>query len=151
MVIVFFLFFLWMNVGSKHWTTFSLAHLHSFKTQSQVLKKKRKKNWTVVLGCWTWHGEERDSWCWPGAVVLSYPSSSSTHSLTPEAWVVCCRGLHLLLSAMSEHMQLSLALCRIGLYTVRRCKHAGICLLENSRDGVCVYVLDWTLLVLVCF
>lgn len=25
----------------------------------------------MALGCWTWHGEERDSWCWPGTAQLS--------------------------------------------------------------------------------
>ena len=35
---------------------------------------------------------------------------------------------------MSEHMQLSLALCRIGLYTVRKCIHAAVCVIENGKD-----------------
>lgn len=41
-----------MNVGSKHWTTISLAHLQSFKTQSQVLKKR--------IELWLW-AAERDT------------------------------------------------------------------------------------------
>ncbi|XP_028312695.1 ADP-ribosylation factor-like protein 15a isoform X1 [Gouania willdenowi] len=56
------------------------------------------------------------SWhcCAQPLVIILY------HSLTPEGWVVCCWGLRLLLSTMSEHMQLPLALCRIGLYTCFR-------------------------------
>lgn len=37
---------------SKHWTTVSLAHLQSFKTQSQVLKKR--------IELWLW-AAERDT------------------------------------------------------------------------------------------
>lgn len=46
-----------------------------------------------------------------------------------------CRGLRLLSSTMSEHMQLSLALCRIGLYKVRKCKKcvAFFSLLKQHR------------------
>ncbi|XP_024908725.1 ADP-ribosylation factor-like protein 15a isoform X1 [Cynoglossus semilaevis] len=43
-----------------------------------------------------------------------------TNSLTLEALLVCCRGIRLLVSTMSEHMQLAVALCRIGLYTCFR-------------------------------
>nr|XP_040051589.1 ADP-ribosylation factor-like protein 15a isoform X1 [Gasterosteus aculeatus aculeatus] len=48
------------------------------------------------------------------------PPSPSIHSFPPEAWLVCCQGLRSSQSTMSEHMQLSLALCRIGLYTCFR-------------------------------
>ncbi|XP_075955132.1 ADP-ribosylation factor-like protein 15 isoform X1 [Anarhichas minor] len=48
------------------------------------------------------------------------PPPPSVHPFTPEARLVCCRGLRSSRSTMSEHMQLSLALCRIGLYTCFR-------------------------------
>lgn len=104
----------------------------------------------AYIGCWQWDGEGLDLCCWPDIVVLSYSWSSSIQSLTPEAWIVCCWGLRLLLCTMSEHMQLSLALCRIGLYTVRKRVNASLCLLENGRDVlycVCVCVLDWIVFV----
>lgn len=112
------------------------------------------------MGCWQEDGEGLDSCCWPDTVVLSYSWSSSIHSLTPEAWLVCCRGLRLLLSTMSEHMQLSLALCRIGLYTVRKnaytllsvCKRtAGMCCVVcvcaglNIVSFAMVFIFSWVL------
>lgn len=42
---------------------------------------------------------------------------------------------------MSEHMQLSLALCRIGLYTVRKRTRAAFSRFENE-DNVAYFVVD---------
>lgn len=61
-------------------------------------------------GCWQRDTSGLDSCCW--LLLLFRP-------LTPEALFVCCRELRLSPYAMSEHVQLCLALCRIGLYTVR--------------------------------
>ncbi|KAM6930531.1 ADP-ribosylation factor-like protein 15 isoform 1-T1 [Xenentodon cancila] len=47
-------------------------------------------------------------------LILFYPFTYSQGSCC------CCLGLRLLLRIMSEYMQLSLALCRIGLYTCFR-------------------------------
>lgn len=39
---------------------------------------------------------------------------------------------------MSEHMQLSLALCRIGIYTVRKCMHSSMFYFMNVPSCICV-------------
>lgn len=129
------------------YTQENLQSCSSARLQNPSVQLRFKKSWLVDMGCWQWDIKGLDSCCWPGNVVLSYSWSSSIHSFTPEAWLVCCRGLRLLLSTMSEHMQLSLALCRIGLYTVRKmhtCCH--LCVGERQGCSVCS-ALDWILLV----
>lgn len=116
----FLVIFLWMHVGNKHQLSLNHSRLHPYKTPLSSSYLKRN-------GLFAADGEGLDSCCWLDSVLLSYSCYSSIHSLTPGAWLVCCRELRLLLNTMSEHMQLSLAFCRIGLYTVRKCRQAAIC------------------------
>lgn len=137
-VVFFFLFFFhlksfceWIcGVNTRHPPVLSVVEL------------RLETKWLVDVEQWQWGSEGLDSCCWPDTVVLGYSWSSSIHSLTPEARLVCCRGLRLLLSTMSEHMQLSLALCRIGLYTVRN-MHTCCYVFAGGQQG-CGVVWVWT-------
>lgn len=103
-------------------------------------------------GLWIWAADSKTVKGWTHVVdltLLSYSWSSSIHSLTPKAWLVCCRGLRLLPSTMSEHMQLSLALCRIGLYTVRKCIQATAICFVREWQGCAVLSVCWIRILLV--
>lgn len=78
---------------------------------------------------------------WAGLMLLTW--YSSIYSLTPEAWLVCCRELRLLPNTMSEHMQLSLAFCRIGLYTVRKYLWAATVFCETAAGILCCSNVCW--------
>lgn len=101
-------------------------------SKNPAVKLCLQKKWTFRAA----DSEMTKGWTHVDDLTLFCFWSSSIHSLTPEAWLVCCRGLRLLLSTMSEHMQLSLALCRIGFYTVR--KHMLLSVVWRTAGMCCV-------------
>lgn len=87
---------------------------------------KSSRAYKTRLGVsWQRDGDGLDPCCWPDTPL-------SVH-LLQRARLVCCRELRLLPNTMSEHMQLSLALCRIGLYTVREYLWAALVSLRPQR------------------
>lgn len=127
-----------MNTASKQKTTFNPAHLHSYKTS---LCWDHIVNWNVL---WIWATDSETVKGWTHVVDLT-PLCSATPDPPPSIHLLPRLGLFVAggyacgWSTMSEHMQLSLALCRIGLYTVRKknCIHAAV-LCDRERLGCVV-------------
>lgn len=105
--------------------------------------------WPLIWHICTLAAPLRNTCLWNGRTrLLTAPHrragmllTSSTPPFTHSRSFVCCRELRLLPYTMSEHVQLCLAFCRIGLYTVR--KHTPAAVSFERTSGVLHWTCTW--------